>query len=488
MSDKNSFVKGDTGFIKKMIKGKQLSEEQKIIYDFYIMALARFTFADRKIGYEEKIQIKTFIRKEIRKEYQEYYYKKYLKILKQGVDRKKYKNLVNYLLESDLFGVPQRKRFINYLAQIAKAKSGELNPKDYQEIIKIGEDIGIEDIETNNVIKSIFNITDTFIIIIGVFCVGFTLYFAKTLFILLFASYFISRIIISNANILNKFIFNKLKIPVFSNDRVRVSVGKIISILFVFFIIILLTGIGIESSKNIINNFAPYQEKITDVFEKTKIFLSEKLNLEAEELLLPAIEKIPFKEVVFSVFGGIMDILNTLGYLLLTFIFSVYFVFSKSTQKGVFSELDQKITRYITVKFFISLLTGISFYLTCLLFGLEFALFWGFLAFILNFIPSIGSIIATIPPIVLSIFSLPLSQVFLATLIFVGVQNFYGNVLDPNLMGRSLKLRPITVLAGLVLWGTLWGVAGMLMSALLMAMIKLILDYYSFNTNLGSYL
>ncbi|MEM1137037.1 MAG: AI-2E family transporter, partial [Bacteroidota bacterium] len=145
-----------------------------------------------------------------------------------------------------------------------------------------------------------------------------------------------------------------------------------------------------------------------------------------------------------------------------------------------FEKVKRSIVTYIKVKFFISLLTGFSYGIISWAFGLKFALFWGFLAFILNFIPTFGSIIATIPPLLLGLIQIDSTGTLILLLVFLfAAQTTFGNILEPKLMGTSLALNTITVLLGLVFWGYLWGVTGMVLSVPLLVLVKVILEEVS---------
>ncbi|MBX2841986.1 MAG: AI-2E family transporter [Flammeovirgaceae bacterium] len=142
-----------------------------------------------------------------------------------------------------------------------------------------------------------------------------------------------------------------------------------------------------------------------------------------------------------------------------------------------FEKVKSSVSTYIKVKFFTSLLTGISYWLVCWIFQIEFAIFWGFLAFILNFIPTVGSIIATIPPIMLGLIEFEsLTTLLIFMPILFSVQMIFGNVIEPKLMGSRLSLNTITVILGLVFWGYLWGITGMILSVPLMVLLKVILE------------
>lgn len=141
-----------------------------------------------------------------------------------------------------------------------------------------------------------------------------------------------------------------------------------------------------------------------------------------------------------------------------------------------FEQVKNSIVTYIKVKFLMSLCTGLGFGLICWFFGIDFALFWGFLAFVLNFIPTVGSILATVPPILLGLIQLgSFPALLFLILCLVIIQFFFGNFLEPKLLGASLSLNTVVVILGLVFWGYLWGVTGMILSVPLLVLLKVIL-------------
>lgn len=142
-----------------------------------------------------------------------------------------------------------------------------------------------------------------------------------------------------------------------------------------------------------------------------------------------------------------------------------------------FEQIKSSITTYMKVKFLISLTTGISFWLVCRFFGVDFALFWGFLAFLLNFIPTFGSILATLPPLVLGWIQIPsLGTLLIFFTLLIGLQMFLGNIVDPMMMGNSLSINTVVVLLGLVTWTYLWGIVGTILSMPLLVLVKVVLQ------------
>lgn len=142
-----------------------------------------------------------------------------------------------------------------------------------------------------------------------------------------------------------------------------------------------------------------------------------------------------------------------------------------------FEKVRDSVVTYIKVKVLISLATGGGYLIVCSIFNIEFSLFWGFLAFVLNFIPTFGSIVATIPPMLLGLIIFDdLSTLGIFVLILFSVQTVMGNVIEPKLMGDRLSLNTITVLLGLLFWGYVWGVTGMILSVPLLVLVKVTLN------------
>ncbi len=142
-------------------------------------------------------------------------------------------------------------------------------------------------------------------------------------------------------------------------------------------------------------------------------------------------------------------------------------------------EIVQKsVFRYMVIKTLINLTSGTVVTLICLSFGVKFALLWGFTTFIVLYIPSFGSIIATIIPVLMAIIQFdsfnPVLFLFLCIFIALFIN---GSIIEPKVMGHQLKLNTVTVIFGLVFWGYLWGIPGMMLSVPLLVILKLIFEH-----------
>ena len=119
-----------------------------------------------------------------------------------------------------------------------------------------------------------------------------------------------------------------------------------------------------------------------------------------------------------------------------------------------------EVQRYLVLKTLISLATGVLIGGGAALLGVDFAMFWGLLAFLLNFVPTVGSVIAAIPAVLVALLQLgPAYAIGMATVSFV-VNVAIGNFIDPIVVGRQLRLSPVVILVSLVFWSWTWGPIG----------------------------
>ena len=140
--------------------------------------------------------------------------------------------------------------------------------------------------------------------------------------------------------------------------------------------------------------------------------------------------------------------------------------------------ITKTINEYMAIKAAISLLTGFLAWLLLTVLGVDYAVLWGTLAFLLNFVPTLGSLLAAVPAVLLALVQLgPLAALFTG-LGYVAINMIVGNVIEPKVMGRGLGLSPIIVLVSLVFWGWVLGPVGMLLSVPLTMMVKIALEVF----------
>ena len=146
--------------------------------------------------------------------------------------------------------------------------------------------------------------------------------------------------------------------------------------------------------------------------------------------------------------------------------------------RKISTDIMSQVSRYLSIKFIISVVNGLVVALFLALAGVEFAEVWGILQFVLNFIPTLGSIAIGV---IVSLYSLiqfwpEPGPIILTVIIMLGTNMVIGNILDPKIMGDGLGLSPIAILLALVIWGYIWGFAGMVIAVPMMVIIKIICE------------
>ena len=141
-----------------------------------------------------------------------------------------------------------------------------------------------------------------------------------------------------------------------------------------------------------------------------------------------------------------------------------------------FGAFVDTINGYIGIKTATSLGTGCLVYVANLLFGVDFAILWGLLAFLLNYIPNIGSIVAAIPAVLLASVQLGVTEAALLGAAYFAINTLVGSVIEPRFMGKGLGLSTLVVWLSLVFWGWALGPVGMLLSVPLTVTLRIALE------------
>lgn len=134
------------------------------------------------------------------------------------------------------------------------------------------------------------------------------------------------------------------------------------------------------------------------------------------------------------------------------------------------------VRHYVSIKTWLSLLTGVLVAIWLLILGVDYPVLWGLLAFFFNFVPNIGSILAAVPPVMLAAVQLNIRDAGLVAVGYLVVNMIIGNVVEPRVMGKGLGLSTLIVFASLVFWGWVLGPVGMLFSVPLTMIAKIVLE------------
>ncbi|NIM00512.1 MAG: AI-2E family transporter [Acidobacteria bacterium] len=183
---------------------------------------------------------------------------------------------------------------------------------------------------------------------------------------------------------------------------------------------------------------------------------------------------------------GIATALSNMFLVLLTIVFVLFEAagipaklqkaFGDRRNSERYEKIKSEIQQYLRAKTVISLATGTCIGIGLWIVGVDFAFLWASLAFVLNYIPNLGSIIAAVPPVLLTLVQLGPVQALVVAILFVAVNVVFGNVIEPYLVGRKVGLSTLVVFLSLVFWGWVWGPVGMLLSVPLTMIVKIMLE------------
>ena len=239
-------------------------------------------------------------------------------------------------------------------------------------------------------------------------------------------------------------------------------------------VVLALVGLLVARSMTELTDNAPtYQKHVGDLLNTA----AEKLDLDVDAVGDKVTKGV--ETLILKTTGAVFDLLSQ-GVLVLIFLsFLLFGATVKSTRRsGAWADIYARTQKYIVTKVAVSAVTGVLVGLTLWAFGVQLALVFGLLAFLLNFIPSVGSIIATLLPVPMILLTPSISTpaAVLAIAIPGVIQFAVGNVIEPRIMGRNAGLHPITILMALIFWGVLWGIVGMFLATPLTAMLRILLE------------
>jgi len=250
---------------------------------------------------------------------------------------------------------------------------------------------------------------------------------------------------------------------------VLLVVGGIIGIL-------LIIGALVGTSINSFSNALPfYEARIQEKFFALKDLLMSKEIESPDKLVLKYLNPGAIMSLTSSLLSGLSSILSNIVLILLTVTFILLEASSFPIKLRVvlggsqaafpqFSRFVDSMKRYMVIQTVISLAAGILIGIWLAILGVDFPVLWGLLAFLLNYIPNLGSIIAAIPAVLLALIQLGLGRAALATAGYIVIYFMLGNIVQPRLMGRGLGLSTLVVFLSLIFWGSLLGLVGMVLS------------------------
>ncbi len=242
----------------------------------------------------------------------------------------------------------------------------------------------------------------------------------------------------------------------------------------------LLTGAGflVASSVGKMNDNLPAYQASLDQSSK-RLFQSRTIRWLGMQ---PTAANIPRDKTIELVSDLLDETTNILSHGAMVLLLLAFILFGRrqplSGRGGIIAEIESRVQRYITLTIFISTLTGVLVGATLSILGVQFAALFGFLAFLLNFVPNIGGAITTILPLPIILLSpeMTIAAKVLAIVIPAGIQVIIGSFVQPKMLGNSLELHPVVLLLALLFFAMIWGVAGAFLATPLTAVIKIVFE------------
>jgi predicted PurR-regulated permease PerM len=263
--------------------------------------------------------------------------------------------------------------------------------------------------------------------------------------------------------------------------------GAVVIVLVLMAVFLYLVGVLVfTSGKAFVVELPKYQERLGDLGR-----LLEK-GIGPFKIDVPtALGSLDVNRIGSAVLKAIGPFFGLLGKLLLVFLFLVFIVAGRGRAEakipkaigdghagrvhGILERINLQIRKYLVIKTAISLANGLMVWIVLKAFGVDFAALFGVLAFFLNFIPNIGSLIAATLRVGFAFFQFGTFWTpFWVLVITVGLDAILGDFIEPRVTGKGLGLSPLLVFFSLLFWGWLWGVPGMILSVPLTALIKIV--------------
>lgn len=251
-----------------------------------------------------------------------------------------------------------------------------------------------------------------------------------------------------------------------------------LGLIVTFFVFLCLGFVIIGNLRGLLDSISSYQLKLETFFESISGFLS-RVGIDISQSQF-SFKSLPIFSVFKSIFSGIFSISISAALVGIFLMFLVCGSKPSDEKVGIYKDIDYMIRKYIVVKLMSSAFTGFLVWIILALFGLELSFMFGLLTFLLNFIPTVGSIIAVFIPLPVALLQFENYGVILGMILVLSVVQFViGNIIEPKFLGQSLDLHPITLLLSLMFWGMIWGPMGMLLAAPIMAIIKIIFSMFN---------
>lgn len=266
-------------------------------------------------------------------------------------------------------------------------------------------------------------------------------------------------------------------------------VKKILSLVIILTILSFITNIISSNINFLAQSLDKYQPNLDSILNQ----LETLLKIDVSARLDGYFGNLQFGSILRSLFASLTDIISNAFMIILYAVFvlleeanfkpKLQAIFVEKAQQQKMDELLEKIgdsiSSYFRLKTFVSIITGGLSFIALWFIGVDAPEFWAFLIFILNFIPTIGSLVGTVFPAIFCLFQFGTFLPSILVLSIVGfIQILVGNFLEPKLMGSSMNISPLVTILSLSIWGAIWGITGMILSVPIAVVTIIILSQF----------
>ncbi len=270
--------------------------------------------------------------------------------------------------------------------------------------------------------------------------------------------------------------------------------GIVVTLVFFIALIAVIARLLQTSVSAIVDAYPRYESRFLTIYRQ----IAEQLNLSYDEgktlienLLSQLKVRQYIKATALTVSGTALEFLKNIFIVSLMYTFLLIEADAFQTKislafegkmrhrvKSIIVNVIVDTTRFFSIKFIISLLTGLFVFFGLSIIGLDFAIIWAFIAFVLNFIPTFGSAISVIGTVFFSViqFYPSFSHVIATALLMLGVNGILGNIVEPRVEGDNLDISPFFILVSLSIWGWIWGFVGMVLAVPFTVFLKILCE------------
>lgn len=231
-----------------------------------------------------------------------------------------------------------------------------------------------------------------------------------------------------------------------------------------------------------------YQARLNEIFVDAVAWLSGRGVEIDTATIISRLDSGSIMRLVGNTVSGLLAALSNVVLVMLTMVFMLLEAQSLAgkiraamgnpdADLSEFSTAAQRVQKYLAIKAWVSLVTGLLVAILCAACGVDFPLLWALIAFLFNFVPNIGSIIAAVPAVLLTLVVHGPGRALIVSLGYLAINMVLGNIIEPRFMGQRLGLSTLVVFLSMLFWGWVWGPLGMLLSVPLTVILKILLEH-----------